>query len=149
MIAAVGVVARLRQLTAGRSLWLDETFVALDLQQQTLMESLIDGSPRNQLAPAGFWAVSHAAETVSSAEWVLRAFPFVGGLVLVALAVVYAERHLASVAARVLLVATVAWRLRKKWKINSFWSIKQGCIGAWAEKEYASSNGESRTTQFN
>ncbi len=109
MIAAVGVVARLRQLTAGRSLWLDETFVALDLQQQTLMESLIDGSPRNQLAPAGFWAVSHAAETVSSAEWVLRAFPFVGGLVLVALAVVYAERHLASVAARVLLVATVAW----------------------------------------
>ncbi|MEM9466149.1 MAG: hypothetical protein AAGA90_12290 [Actinomycetota bacterium] len=109
LIAAVGVVARVRQLAAGRSLWLDETFVALDLQQQTLAESLVDGSPRNQLAPAGFWALGHLAESASSQEWILRSFPFLGGVALVVVAVVYAQRHLRSLAAQVLLVAAVSW----------------------------------------
>ena len=108
MIALFGAVVRARQYFSGRSLWVDEALVANDLAELSVFDSLTDRSPRSQLAPAGFWVVSHVADAISSAEWMLRLFPFFAGLALLAVAVVYAVRWIEHRLARALLVGVIA-----------------------------------------
>ena len=53
VVAALGVVVRLRQFLSGRSLWVDEAMVANDLADLGVVESLTERSPRSQMAPPG------------------------------------------------------------------------------------------------
>ena len=108
VVAVLGVVLRLRQFFAGRSLWVDEALVANDLAELTIIESVTQRSPRNQMAPAGFWIVSNAADAISSDEMMLRLFPLLTGLALVGVAVAYAVRRIEHRWARLLLVGIVA-----------------------------------------
>lgn len=107
-VMVLGVVVRLRQFMSGRSLWVDEANVALDLADFGVVEALTSKSPRHQMAPTGFLIVSNLADAVSSEEWVLRLFPLVAGLALVLLAGWYASRRLVHPVARVGLVGILS-----------------------------------------
>ena len=109
VVVTVGVAVRLRQLLSGRSLWVDEAAVALDLADFGVVEALTQASPRQQMAPVGFLVVSNAADAISSAEWMLRLFPFLSGVVLVAAAAWYAVRRLVHPVAQLALVVLVSF----------------------------------------
>ncbi|MDX2380124.1 MAG: hypothetical protein QNM02_10250 [Acidimicrobiia bacterium] len=108
VVAVLGVAVRLRQFLSGRSLWTDEALVANDLAELSVVEALTQRSPRNQLAPPGFWVVGHLADAISSDEMMLRLFPLVCGIALVVVAVVYASRWIEHRPARFLLVSVIA-----------------------------------------
>lgn len=108
VVAALGVAVRLRQFLSGRSLWVDEALVANDLAELSIVEALTQRSPRNQLAPPGFWVVSHLADSISSDEMMLRLFPFLAGVMLVVITVAYAARRIERRSARLLLVGVIA-----------------------------------------
>lgn len=103
----LGVVARLRQFTVDRSLWLDEAAIAMDLDERTIVESLTEVSDRNQMAPPGFWVLEHLVSEISRTEEMLRAVPLLAGLFLVGLSCWYALRHLESLVAQLTLVLGV------------------------------------------
>ena len=109
LLALLGVAARLGQFLSGRSLWVDEALVANDLAELSWIDSLTGRSPRNQLAPPGFWIVSHVADAVSSDELMLRLFPLLAGIALLIVTVIYATRRLEHRASRLLLVAVIAF----------------------------------------
>lgn len=108
-VAAVGLAIRSRQFLSGRSLWLDEAMVANDLRERTIVGLVSSESPREQMAPPGFWVVEKAASIASHSAASLRFFPFVGGVLLLALAVIFAQHHLRHWPARILLVATISF----------------------------------------
>lgn len=83
--------------------------MALDLADFGVVEALTQASPRQQMAPVGFLVVSNAADAISSAEWMLRLFPFLSGVVLVAAAAWYAVRRLVHPVAQLALVVLVSF----------------------------------------
>jgi hypothetical protein len=91
VLVAVGVGLRLRVYLANRSLWLDESYLALSLLDRDVWE-LIGTLDYGQAAPAGFMvAQSLIVSLFGSSEYALRAVP-----VLAAVASVLAFWRLAS-----------------------------------------------------
>jgi hypothetical protein len=96
LLVAAGAILRVRQYLANRSLWLDESFLAINLIEHPL-EKLFGPLQFNQAAPAGFLVVEKAALLAGKSEYVLRAFPLICGLATLPLFVGLARRLLAPV----------------------------------------------------
>lgn len=81
LIVVLGVVARVRQYAANRSLWLDESFLALNIVGRSMHRLLAAPLDFNQTAPAGFLVVEKLATDVfGKGEYALRAFPLACGI---------------------------------------------------------------------
>jgi hypothetical protein len=103
---AVGVVLRLRQYVADRSLWLDESFLALNIISRGPRE-LLGVLDFNQGAPPGFMLVEGAVRAISRDELWLRLPAFAAGVAALGLTWAVARRCCAP-QARVLGCALVA-----------------------------------------
>ena len=79
-VLALGVALRLRVYLDNRSLWLDETLLALNLMQRDLA-GLVRPLAHDQAAPLGFLFVERVMVVLFGAsEYALRAFPLVAGI---------------------------------------------------------------------
>ena len=82
LVVLLGVVVRVRQYAANRSLWLDESLVALNIIGRGMHRLLTAPLDFNQTAPAGFLFVEKlSAQLFDKGEYALRAFPFLCGIV--------------------------------------------------------------------
>jgi hypothetical protein len=107
-IVLLGVVVRVRQYAANRSLWLDESFLALNVIGRNMHGLLTDPLDFNQTAPAGFLFVEKlATEVFDKSEYSLRAFPLVCGLASLPL-YAWLARRVIGPAAAVIAVALFA-----------------------------------------
>ena len=80
VLVGLGVVLRVVQYAADRSLWVDEAFMALNLMDKSL-GGLTRTLDFNQGAPIGFLLVEHLMTSAFGfSEYVLRFFPLVTGL---------------------------------------------------------------------
>ncbi|MCI0699454.1 MAG: glycosyltransferase family 39 protein [Planctomycetia bacterium] len=113
VVALVGLVLfggglRAAAFSFDRSLWLDESMLALNLVHRTPAQ-LLEPLDYNQGAPVGFLLACKACvEAFGSAEWSLRLVPFIGSLAgLIAFA--WVARKLLPAPASVLAVALLAF----------------------------------------
>jgi hypothetical protein len=98
LLLAGGALLRLVRYLADRSLWLDESYLTLNLMTRSY-RGLLDTLDYNQGAPVGFlWAERAALSVLGDSELALRAFPFVVSLVALALFTVAARRALGPTA---------------------------------------------------
>lgn len=80
IIICLGVILRLVQYLFNRSLWLDESYLALNIIDRTFLE-LLQPLSYNQGAPIGFLILEKiAVQIFNSSEYVLRLFPFLSGI---------------------------------------------------------------------
>jgi hypothetical protein len=94
VLLGLGVVLRLRQYLAGRSLWLDEALLAPNLIHRSFT-TLLPPLENDQVAPLGFlFAERLAVIVLGSSEYALRLFPLLSGLAALVLFWKLAERIL-------------------------------------------------------
>lgn len=95
-VVAGGAVLRLAQYLANRSLWVDESYIALNVIERSyggLLEPLF----HNQAAPIGFlWATKLATVCFGTSEYTLRLVPLAAGLLSLVLFMFLAKRILAT-----------------------------------------------------
>ena len=105
LIILAAAALRLYQYLIGRSLWLDEAQLALNIERHGVAHLLTQTLELNQGAPAGFLLIEKlAADTLGKGEYALRAFPLFCGLVAIPLFVVLARRTLSPLAVPIALV---------------------------------------------
>ena len=81
LLILVGAVLRLRQYLTGRSLWVDEAMLALNIVERTFA-GMLQPLDYDQGAPMGFLLVEKISNIIfGKHELVLRLFPFLVGLV--------------------------------------------------------------------
>src|SRR5215831_14544932 len=81
LLLVVGVVLRLRQYAADRSLWLDEAYLALGIIGPNFAGS-VGPLPNGQVAPPGFVLGQRLiVERFGPSEYALRALPVVAAIV--------------------------------------------------------------------
>lgn len=94
IIICFGIVLRLAQYFSNRSLWYDESRLALNIIYRSFPE-LLQPLDYNQGAPPGFLFVEKAAvELFGNSEYALRLFPFLSGIVSLLLFHRVAKRYL-------------------------------------------------------
>ena len=77
----IGVILRLLQYSLNRSLWLDESFIALIVTKNSFL-GLLGPLDYSQVAPTGFLFIEKALVLLlGNNEYVLRLFPLVAGIV--------------------------------------------------------------------
>lgn len=95
LLVAFGAVLRIAQYVFNRSLWVDESYIALNVIERSfggLMEPLF----HNQAAPLGYlWASRLAVVLFGTSEYALRLVPLIAGLAALVLFVLVARRILA------------------------------------------------------
>jgi hypothetical protein len=91
VVLAGGAILRIRAYAADRSLWLDESFLALNLLRRG-WSGLLGQLDFNQGAAPGFLLLEKGAASVSTGELALRGFPFALGLATLALIAPVARR---------------------------------------------------------
>jgi dolichyl-phosphate-mannose-protein mannosyltransferase len=107
VLIAVGVVLRVARYLDNRSLWLDESFLALNLINRPFSD-LFDVLDYQQAAPPGFLALEKVAvELLGESEYALRLFPLLAGIGSLFLFWEVARRWLARPAAVIGLVLFV------------------------------------------
>jgi hypothetical protein len=80
LVLVLGAVLRVRQYLAGRSLWIDEALLALNLVRMSPAD-IIGGLAYHQTAPVGFLALEVASVGVfGTSENALRLVPLISGL---------------------------------------------------------------------
>jgi uncharacterized membrane protein len=95
LIILVGAAFRLYQYLIARSLWLDESQLALNIERHGIAHLLTHRLDLNQGAPAGFLVIEKlATDTLGKGEYALRAFPLLCGLVAILLFAILARRTL-------------------------------------------------------
>lgn len=108
-LAVGGILARLRQYGAARSLWLDEAQLVNGVVSRSAWQLVTEALPSDQVAPPGFVLLMHASmRALGATESAARLVPLLAGIATVLLAVVVAGRLFATAAARVAFVALVA-----------------------------------------
>ncbi len=79
-LMALGALFRVRQFAAGRSLWLDEAMLAINITDRSFGE-LMGPLEYGQVAPPGFLTTEKiAVDVFGRADWALRLFPFLAAL---------------------------------------------------------------------
>ncbi len=74
-ILIIGAVLRLREYSADRSLWLDETMLTMNVVKRSY-SGLLQPLAERQAAPIGWlWAEKTTMVLFGKSEWALRAFP--------------------------------------------------------------------------
>jgi hypothetical protein len=95
------VAARTAHFFANRSLWLDETMLALNIGERSFV-GLLDPLAFNQVAPLGFlWLEKLSVTVLGVSEMALRVFPLIAAIVALFLFAVLARRLLTPYAALV------------------------------------------------
>ena len=80
LFICIGLFLRFTQYLLNHSLWIDESFVALNILDRSYLE-LFQPLEYNQGAPIGFLlAVKFATQLFGSSEYSLRLFPFLSGI---------------------------------------------------------------------
>ena len=80
VLVGIGILLRVRQYLSNRSLWIDESWLALNLIERPLSE-LTRPLDFNQAAPIGFLFIEGiAARVFGYSEYALRLFPLICGL---------------------------------------------------------------------
>lgn len=80
IIISLGVILRLVQYLYNRSLWLDESYLAMNIIDRSFLE-LLQPLTYNQAAPIGFLILEKiAVQIFNSSEYALRLFPFLSGI---------------------------------------------------------------------
>jgi hypothetical protein len=80
IILLSGIGLRASQLALNRSLFLDEAFVATNIQERGYL-SLLDALKFDQRAPAAFlWSVKCCWDVLGHDDWILRLTPFAAGV---------------------------------------------------------------------
>lgn len=80
VIICLGVILRLVQYLFNRSLWLDESALALNIINRSFSQ-LLQPLDYNQVAPIGFLMVEKLLiQSFGSSEYILRLFPFLCGV---------------------------------------------------------------------
>jgi len=80
-IIFVGIVLRLIQYLLNRSLWIDESFIALNIINKSFPE-LLQPLDYNQAAPVGFLILEKlAVQIFGGSEYALRLVPFLSGII--------------------------------------------------------------------
>lgn len=98
----VGVALRARAFLSGRSLWLDEVLLALNLRDRELTSLLLEPMERLQSAPPGYLMLARGAiRLFGPSDHAARSVAFIAGVALVVLGVVHARRAFRSGLARV------------------------------------------------
>lgn len=108
-IIAFGILLRLVRYLADRSLWLDESLLTLNLLHRSYAE-LLEPLDFGQGAPTGFLMLQKLSiDLFGDAEWALRLFPLLAGILSLLLFFAVARRLLAAraVPLALLLFATV------------------------------------------
>jgi 4-amino-4-deoxy-L-arabinose transferase-like glycosyltransferase len=78
--AAIGIALRIREYVANRALWLDESFLSLNIIDQSVT-GLFGRLGFNQAAPPGFLVFERlAVEAFGRSEYALRLFPLICGI---------------------------------------------------------------------
>jgi hypothetical protein len=80
LTAAIGVALRIREYAANRALWLDESFLSLNIIDQT-RTGLFGRLGFNQAAPPGFLLIERVlVDAFGRSEFALRLFPLICGI---------------------------------------------------------------------
>jgi uncharacterized membrane protein len=80
IIILIGIFLRLFQYQLNRSLWLDESFLALNIVNRSFSE-LFRPLDYNQVAPVGFLLIERLnIQLFGNSEYVLRLFPLIAGI---------------------------------------------------------------------
>lgn len=109
LVAVIGIALRLRQFLFNRSLWWDESAIALNIINRDLGSLLTSPLAQNQSAPPGFLLIVHGlVDVLGSDERVLRLVPLFAGALTVLIAVFVARVEFRSAAAKVTFVGLVA-----------------------------------------
>ncbi len=96
LIVAGGAVLRVAQYLANRSLWVDESYIALNVIERSFA-GLLEPLFHNQAAPIGYlWTSRLAVVLFGTSEYALRLVPLVAGLVALVLFMFLAKRILAT-----------------------------------------------------
>jgi hypothetical protein len=104
-IVAAGALLRVAQYLANRSLWADESFLALNIVERSF-GGLAAPLEHNQAAPLGFLALSKLAVVLfGTSEYALRCVPLLAGLVALPLFLFVARRVLAPATVPVALLS--------------------------------------------
>jgi hypothetical protein len=99
LLILVGVALRIRQYAIDRSLWMDESFVALNILGRGVRKLLSVPLDFNQAVPAGFLVVEKlSTQAFGKSEYSLRVLPLVCGVAAIPLFVSVARRTLSSLA---------------------------------------------------
>ena len=99
VLVGIGMVLRVAQYAANRSLWIDEAWLALNLIERP-MSGLTRSLDFNQGAPVGFLVLEKGAgQILGYSEYALRLFPLVCGLASLPLFAWLARRMLSRTAA--------------------------------------------------
>ena len=99
LLVTVGVLLRVRQWAAARSLWLDEVSIALNLQTRSY-EDLVGELGGDQVAPVGWlWVERWVFVNVGFDERALRLLPLLFGCAALVVIALLARRVLSPVAA--------------------------------------------------
>jgi hypothetical protein len=108
-IAVLGALLRIRQYVAGRSMWLDEIFLAESLRDKGLTDLLTTPLLHNQSAPPGYLLASKVSVRLLGAnEYGLRLVALLSGLAALVLAVVIARRLLSHLWSQASFVALIS-----------------------------------------
>ena len=96
LLLAAGIVLRVVQLLANRSLWIDEAALALNVVHKSARE-LAGPLDHGQMAPIAFlWLEKATVSVFGAGEWSLRLVPFAAGLIALVLFARLARATLAS-----------------------------------------------------
>lgn len=95
-LIVLGVLLRLRQFTAGRSLWLDEAMLAINITDRSFVD-LMGPLEYGQVAPIGFLTIEKlAVDTLGRSDGALRLFPLLAALAALPLMYRVGRQYLAS-----------------------------------------------------
>ncbi len=96
LLIGLGVVLRLVQYLSNRSLWMDESFLALNIVGRSFRELLLP-LDYGQGAPVGFLlAEKLALQVLGNSEYTLRLIPLLAGIVAEVLFLIVARRFVSS-----------------------------------------------------
>lgn len=108
-IAALGVLLRVRAWLEGRSLWLDESFLAINLIDKDLWTLISQPLANNQSAPPGFLFLTWLAyQALGQGDLAVRFVPLLAGSLVPFAAALVAKGVLKSWLARFVFVAFTA-----------------------------------------
>ena len=105
----LGVLLRLRAYLSGRSLWLDESSLALGFVDVSLAELLLNPLPNFQSAPPGFLFLTYIVTSLGGiSEFSLRAIPMIASMASVVIVYLTAKKYLSNFLARAFLIGSFA-----------------------------------------
>ena len=101
----LGLLLRIRGFISGRSLWLDESSLALGFVDVGFTELLLSPLPNFQSAPPGFIAITYLLIGVFGlSEFSVRLLPLIASLASVVVVYLFAKKYLQSFIARAFLI---------------------------------------------